>query len=58
LEAKLVAETLWKDYQGGGRHDKPGFLKDYLPASEGGSNHRADSGLPKRQARRLPQPVK
>jgi len=58
LDKKLVAETLWKDYQGGGRHDKPGFLKDYLPASEGGSNHRADSGLPKRQARRLPQPVK
>jgi radical SAM superfamily enzyme YgiQ (UPF0313 family) len=57
-DKKLVAETLWKDYQSGGRHDKPGFLKDYLPTHEFGSNQRADSGLPKRQARRLAQPVK
>jgi hypothetical protein len=31
LDAKPVAETLWRDYQRGGRHDKPGFLKDFLP---------------------------
>ena len=34
LDAKPVAETLWRDYQRGGRHDKPGFLKDFLPAEE------------------------
>ncbi|HEY1490808.1 MAG TPA: DUF4080 domain-containing protein, partial [Verrucomicrobiae bacterium] len=28
LSAKLVAETLWRDYKRGGRHDKPGFMKD------------------------------
>jgi radical SAM superfamily enzyme YgiQ (UPF0313 family) len=58
LDKKLVAETLWEDYQTGGRHDKPSFLKDYLPANEAGAGQRADSGLPKRQARRLVQPVK
>ena len=31
LDAKQVAETMWRDYQRGGRHDKPGFLKDFLP---------------------------
>ena len=30
LDAKPVAETLWRDYQRGGRHDKPCFLKDFL----------------------------
>lgn len=58
LNKKLVAETSWRDYQCGGRFDKPGFLKDYLPASEAGSSHRIGSGLPKRQARRLAQPTK
>jgi radical SAM superfamily enzyme YgiQ (UPF0313 family) len=57
LDKKLAAETLWEDYQSGGRHDKPGFLKDYLPAHDAGPNLRADSGLPKRQARHLAQPT-
>ncbi len=54
LDKKLVAETLWRDYKRGGRHDKPGFMKDFLatdapllPASK------AKSSLPKRQARHL-----
>jgi hypothetical protein len=27
---QAAAETLWRDYQRGGRHDKPGFLKHFL----------------------------
>ncbi len=34
LEPQLVAQTLWRDYQRGGRKDKPTFLKDFLPAAE------------------------
>ena len=47
-----VAESLWCDYQRGGRRDKPAFLKLFLAA-----NHPAPApshparNLPKRQAR-------
>ena len=34
LDPKPVAETLWRDYQRGGRHDKPVFLKDFLPVED------------------------
>jgi radical SAM superfamily enzyme YgiQ (UPF0313 family) len=54
FDSKHVAETLWRDYKRGGRHDKPGFMKDFLlsekpllPPSKIKSN------LPKRQARHL-----
>ena len=54
LERTQVAEILWRDYQRGGRRDKPSFLKDLLPREltviplrEGRDN------LPKRQARHL-----
>jgi hypothetical protein len=51
---KQVAETLWHDYQRGGRHDKPAFLKDFLPTEETVIPLRkAKPALPKRQARRL-----
>jgi len=54
LDAKPVAETMWRDYQRGGRHDKPGFLKDFLPTEEKNAPLRkAKSTLPKRQARHL-----
>lgn len=53
LEARLVAETLWSDYQRGGRFDKPGFMKDFLPAKEPRTRDQAKSSLPKRQARHL-----
>ena len=53
LDPKLVAETLWRDYQRGGRFDKPGFMKDFLPASEPRSLRKDKSTLPKRQARHL-----
>jgi hypothetical protein len=29
-----VAQTLWRDYQRGGRHDKPAFLREYLAEAE------------------------
>jgi hypothetical protein len=54
LEKKLVAETLWRDYKRGGRHDKPGFMKDFLsneaPLLPPTKNK---TTLPKRQARHL-----
>jgi radical SAM superfamily enzyme YgiQ (UPF0313 family) len=56
LEQKLnpehVAAVMWRDYRRGGRGDKPGFLKDLLPADETvAPPHRTHSALPKRQAR-------
>ena len=54
FDKKQVAEILWRDYQRGGRHDKPGFLKDFLPADETViSLHKTKTTLPKRQARHL-----
>jgi len=51
LDAKPVAETLWRDYQRGGRHDKPSFLKDFLTDEKVVPLHKAKTTLPKRQAR-------
>jgi radical SAM superfamily enzyme YgiQ (UPF0313 family) len=54
LDAKPVAETLWRDYQRGGRHDKPSFLKDYISTDEAVVPLRkVKTALPKRQARHL-----
>ncbi len=53
LEAKPVAETLWRDYQRGGRHDKPGFMKDFLTNEKVIPLRKAKAALPKRQARHL-----
>ena len=54
LDAKPVSETLWRDYQRGGRHDKPAFLKDFLSAEEAVLPLRkTKTTLPKRQARHL-----
>ena len=53
LDAKPVAETMWRDYQRGGRHDKPSFLKDFLAGEKVVPLRKARSALPKRQARHL-----
>jgi radical SAM superfamily enzyme YgiQ (UPF0313 family) len=54
LDAKLVAGTLWRDYKRGGRHDKPGFMKDFLSAEAPLlPSPKAKSTLPRRQARHL-----
>ena len=29
----LVAQAVWRDYQRGGRNDRPAFLRDFLPAA-------------------------
>jgi len=54
LDARRAARALWHDYQRGGRHDQPGFLKDFLTADKTviplpGTK----TTLPKRQARHL-----
>ena len=54
LDPKRVAETMWRDYKRGGRHDKPGFMKDFLSSEEPLlSPQKTKSTLPKRQARHL-----
>jgi radical SAM superfamily enzyme YgiQ (UPF0313 family) len=54
LDKKLVAETLWRDYKRGGRHDKPGFMKDFLSSEEPLlPPAKMKTILPKRQARHL-----
>ncbi len=52
-DAGQVAEKMWRDYQRGGRHDKPGFLKNHIPMEESRPGQRTKSALPKRQARHL-----
>jgi len=51
LDPKPVAEILWRDYRRGGRHDKPGFLKDFLSEEIVAPPRRTKTVLPKRQAR-------
>ena len=53
LDATLAAETLWRDYQRGGRHDKPNFLKNFLPTDESRAARSPKKVLPKRQTRHL-----
>ena len=51
LDAKLAAETLWHDWQRGGRRDAPEFLREHLPAESAVRPKTEKSPLPKRQAR-------
>jgi hypothetical protein len=54
LDPKAVAEPMWRDYQRGGRRDKPAFLKDYPPAQPPrAAPPRPGLAVPKRQARHL-----
>ncbi len=54
LEARRAALALWHDYQRGGRHDQPGFLKDFLPVDKTVIPlPRTRAAPPKRQARHL-----
>jgi len=52
-DVRIVSETLWRDYQRGGRHDKPAFLKPFLPDERIIPLRKNKSALPKRQARHL-----
>ena len=51
LDAKLVAETFWRDCQRTGRRDAPNFLKEFLPAKNWTVIRDRDRSLPKRQSR-------
>ena len=52
LKPEFVAEAMWRDYQRGGRRDKPAFLSEHLPAeTRPVSPDISRSTLPKRQAR-------
>ncbi len=54
LDPGTVAQAMWRDYQRGGRHDKPGFLKDCLPAGTPRLAPRSrQPAIPKRQNRHL-----
>ena len=53
LDPKPVAETLWRDYRRGGRHDKPGFLKSFLSEEKAVPLRKDKTAMPKRQARHL-----
>ena len=51
FDPKPVADVLWRDYRRGGRHDKPGFLKEYPSGENVAPPRRNKVSLPKRQAR-------
>jgi hypothetical protein len=53
LPPESTAAALWRDYQRGGRRDKPGFLKEYLPRESAMQPAETEKSLPKRQARHL-----
>jgi hypothetical protein len=54
LDPQPTAAVMWRDYQRGGRRDKPGFLKHFLPAIETSPLPFPErSALPKRQARHV-----
>jgi radical SAM superfamily enzyme YgiQ (UPF0313 family) len=54
LDPRQTAAVMWRDYQRGGRYDKPSFLKDFLPAEMSAAlTRRIRTGVPKRQARHL-----
>jgi hypothetical protein len=53
MDPALVAPVLWRDYQRGGRHDKPGFLVEHLGDIPRGNPPRPRLG-PKRQSRHAP----
>jgi radical SAM superfamily enzyme YgiQ (UPF0313 family) len=53
-DAPAVAESLWRDYQRGGRSDRPEFLKPYIPEPDRSARKRAlEEVAMKRQARHL-----
>ena len=54
IDARLAAETLWRDYRRGGRHDQPEFLRPHLTHLEPAERPARDKPSPhKRQARHL-----
>lgn len=52
LSPRFVAETMWRDYQRGGRQDKPVFLREFLSDAEPMTTRSRPTSL-KRQARHI-----
>jgi len=53
LDVTKTAETLWEDWQRGGRRDPPEFIRELLPARRAAVSGPEKNRLPKRQARHL-----
>ena len=53
LDTTATAQTLWEDWQRGGRRDPPEFLRPYLPQEKIARSAGRKNLLPKRQARHL-----
>ncbi len=53
LPIPAVAQSLWADYQRGGRSDKPLFLRPHLPETARSQIKPSRSTAPRRQARHL-----
>jgi radical SAM superfamily enzyme YgiQ (UPF0313 family) len=53
LDKRIVAQALWRDYQRGGRRDKPSFLADFLREAEPEASRKTHgrTRLARRQAR-------
>ena len=54
IDPKIIAETLWSDWQRGGRNDKPEFLRAWISDAEPRSTSRRHASTLKRQARHGP----
>ena len=52
IDPKTAAQALWRDYQRGGRNDKPAFLAEHLSETNDSAAVKKGAG-PKRQARHL-----
>jgi radical SAM superfamily enzyme YgiQ (UPF0313 family) len=53
-DAQTIAESLWRDYQRGGRSDRPEFLKPHIPEPDRSARRRSlDTAAPRRQSRHL-----
>ncbi len=53
LPGQPTAGALWRDYQRGGRRDKPAFLRSFIPDDRGEAPRRERPRTLKRQARHL-----
>jgi hypothetical protein len=57
IDAPVAAESLWRDYQRGGRSDLPPALKPYVePADTRATRPSVSVTLPPRQGRRIASP--
>jgi hypothetical protein len=53
LPKQMVAETIWQDYQRGGRSDRPAFLAEFVAPADTRVGRSQRGNIPTRQARHL-----